>query len=260
MMETQIVIGVPGLWKDRTELIQEVVSKSNYILERNVMHHKEKEIGFEIDIYEQDPSLREAFFYAGGERFNEELLQELEKHTYTVYIIAKVDDTERLQEVIDVGMELLNAGGLALKVETAGVAYLKEEWQELAEDKEIFPMYSHLVTLVGDEEDGYYSCGMQAFNLPDVVLDGGIDPEVAVDLLNDFNLHNILEKPNLKDGDTISFTEDAPVYLLSHYIDNRYEQEDPFYNPCGVWKLESASAKKSIFQKLGSVLKGWKNT
>ncbi|MEW4154553.1 hypothetical protein Q0N88_33610, partial [Bacillus thuringiensis] len=31
-------------------------------------------------------------------------------------------------------------------------------------------------------------------------------------------------------------------------------------NPCGVWKLESASAKKSIFQKLGSVLKGWKNT
>ncbi|WP_142320633.1 DUF4261 domain-containing protein [Bacillus cereus] len=214
-METQIVIGVPGLWKDRTELIQEVVSKSNYILAGNVMHHKEKEIGFEIDIYEQDPSLREAFFYAGG---------------------------------------------LALKVETAGMAYSKEEWQELAEDKEIFPMYSHLVTLVGDEEDGYYSCGMQAFNLPDVVLDGWIDPEVAVDLLNDFNLHNILEKPNLKDGDTISFTEDAPVYLLSHYIDNRYEQENPFYNPCGVWKLESASAKKSIFQKLGSVLKGWKNT
>ncbi|EEM51217.1 hypothetical protein CON66_29775 [Bacillus cereus] len=53
MMETQIVIGVPGLWKDRTELIQEVVNKSNYILAGNVMHHKEKEIGFEIDIYEQ---------------------------------------------------------------------------------------------------------------------------------------------------------------------------------------------------------------
>ncbi|EJQ99843.1 DUF4261 domain-containing protein [Bacillus cereus] len=259
-METQIVIGVPGLWKDRTELIQEVASKSNYMLAGNIMHHKEKEIVFEIDVYEQDTSLGEAFFYASGERFDEELLRELEKHTYTVYVIAKVDDTERLQEVIDVGMELLNAGGLALKVETAGVAYSKEEWKELAEDKEIFPMYSHLVTLVGDEEGGYYSCGMQAFNLPDVVLDGGIDPEVAVDLLNDFNLHNIFEKPNLKDGDTISFTEDSPMYRLAHYIDERYEQEDPFYNPCGVWKLESASAKKSIFQKFGSVLKGWKNT
>ncbi|WP_128856567.1 DUF4261 domain-containing protein [Bacillus sp. CDB3] len=259
-METQIVIGVPGLWKDRMELIQEVVSKSNYMLAGNIMHHQEKEIGFEIDVYEQDPSLGEAFFYASGERFDEELRRELEKHTYTVYVIAKVDDTERLQEVIDVGMELLNAGGLALKVETAGVAYSKDEWKELAENKEIFPMYSHLVTLVGDEEDGYYSCGMRAFNLPDVVLDGGIDPEVAVDLLNDFNLHNILEKPNLKDGDTISFTEDSPMYRLSHYIDERYEQEDPFYNPCGLWQLESASAKKSIFQKFGSVLKGWKNT
>jgi len=48
MMETQIVIGVPGLWKDRTELIQEVVSKSNYMLAGNVMHHKEKGIGFEL--------------------------------------------------------------------------------------------------------------------------------------------------------------------------------------------------------------------
>lgn len=259
-METQIVIGVPGLWKDRTELIQEVASKSSYMLAGNIMHHKEKKIGFEIDIYEQDPSLGEAFFYASGKRFDEELLSKLENHTYTVYVIAKVDDTERLQEVIDVGMELLHAGGLALKVETAGIAYSKEEWQELAADKEIFPMYSHFVTLVGDEEDGYYSCGMQAFNLPDVVLDGGIDPEVAVDVLNDFNLHNIFEKPNLKDGDTISFTDDSPVYRLTHYIDDRYEQDDPFYNPCGIWKLESPSAKKSIFQKFGGVLKGWKNT
>ncbi|WP_212935484.1 DUF4261 domain-containing protein [Bacillus hominis] len=255
-METKIVIGIPGLWKDRTELIQEAASKSSYMLAGNSMHHKEKEIGFEIDIYEQDPSLGEAFFYASGERFDGELLRKLEEHTYTVYVIVKVEDIERLQEVIDVGMELLNAGGLALKIETAGVAYSKDEWKELAEDKEIFPMYSRLVTLVGDKEDGYYSCGMQAFNLPDVVLDGGIDPEVAVDLLNDFNLHNIFEKPNLKDGDTISFTEDSPMYRLAHYIDDRYEQEDPFYNPCGVWKLESASAKKSIFQKMRSMLRG----
>ncbi len=102
------------------------------------MHHKEKEIGFEIDIYEQDPSLREAFFYAGGERFDEELLQELEKHAYTVYVIAKVDDTERLQEVIDVGMELLNAGGLALKVETAGVAYSKKNGKSLQRIRKSF--------------------------------------------------------------------------------------------------------------------------
>ncbi|PDM36553.1 endopeptidase, partial [Bacillus cereus] len=93
--------------------------------------------------------------------------------------------------------------GLALKIETAGVAYSKDEWTELAENKEIFPIYSHVVTLVGDE-DGYYSCGMQAFALPDVIIQGEIEPETAGDLLNDFNLYNIVEQPKLKDGDTIS--------------------------------------------------------
>ena len=62
----------------------------------------------------------------------------------------------------------------------------------------------------------------------------------------------------MKDGDTISFTEDAPVYLLSHYIDKRYEQEDPFYNP-GM-EVRECFGKEIYLSKIGSVLKGWKNT
>ncbi|ARJ25818.1 DUF4261 domain-containing protein [Bacillus mycoides] len=238
-MESQIIIGVPGLWKSKTELIQEVVSKSNYILAGNVIHHKERELVFEADVYEQDPSLEEAFLYASGDRFGQDLLSKLEEHTYIVYVVVNVQNMQELKEVIDVGNGLLNAGGLALKIETAGVAYSKDEWQELAENKEIFPIYSHVVTLVGDE-DGYYSCGMQAFALPDVIIHGEIEPEVAGDLLNDFNLYNIVEQPKLRNGDTISFTESSPVYRLSFYTDYRYEQEDPFHNPCGLWKLELA--------------------
>jgi len=237
-VESQIIIGIPGLWKSRTELVQEIVGKSGgYILAGNVIHHKEKDIVFEIDVYDHDPSLREAFLYASGGRFEEDLLSKLEKHTYTVYIIANVQNMQELKEVIEVGNGVLDAGGLALKIETAGVAYSKDEWTELAENKEIFPIYSHVVTLVGDE-DGYYSCGMQAFALPDVIIQGEIEPETAGDLLNDFNLYNIVEQPKLKDGDTISFTENSPVYQLSYYTDYRYEPEDPFYNPCGLWKLE----------------------
>ena len=37
-----------------------------------------------------------------------------------------------------------------------------------------------------------------------------IEPEAAGDLLNDFNLYNIVEQPELRDGDTISFTENSP--------------------------------------------------
>ncbi|MBL2468615.1 endopeptidase, partial [Klebsiella pneumoniae] len=90
--------------------------------------------------YDHDPSLREAFLYASGGRFEEDLLSKLEKHTYTVYIIANVQNMQELKEVIEVGNGVLDAGGLALKIETAGVAYSKDEWTELAENKEIFPI------------------------------------------------------------------------------------------------------------------------
>lgn len=62
-VESQIIIGIPGLWKNRTELVQEFVSKSmGYILAGNIIHHIEKDIAFEIDVYDHDPSLREAFY------------------------------------------------------------------------------------------------------------------------------------------------------------------------------------------------------
>ena len=48
MMETQIVIGVPGLWKDRTELIQEVVSKSNYILAEMLCTIRRKRLALKL--------------------------------------------------------------------------------------------------------------------------------------------------------------------------------------------------------------------
>src|SRR4051812_31178153 len=119
MAEPQIIIGIPGLWKNRTELIQNVVTKSEgYLLAGNIIHNATRNVGFEIDIYEHEPSLTEAFSYAGGERFNSDLLSKIDKHTYTVYVITKVKDFNTVKEIIDVGMGLLNAGGIAIKIET----------------------------------------------------------------------------------------------------------------------------------------------
>ncbi|MDP7978537.1 DUF4261 domain-containing protein [Bacillus sp. WLY-B-L8] len=238
MAEPQIIIGIPGLWNDRAELVQKVVRKSGgYLLAGNIIHNAKGDIGFEVDIYEHDPSLAEAFLYAGGERLGEDILGEISNHIYTVYVIAKVRNIHTVKEVIDVGMGLLNAGGTAVKIETTGVAYSKEEWKEIADNKEYFLIYSHFVTLVGDE-NSYYSCGMQSFGLPDVVISAHIDVEEAADLLNDFNLYNLVEMPKLKDGETISFTQTSPVYKLAHCKDYRYERDDLFYNSCGLWELK----------------------
>ncbi|GGI11601.1 DUF4261 domain-containing protein [Gottfriedia solisilvae] len=238
MLETQIIIGIPGNWKNRTEIIQSVVSKSEgYLMAGNIIHNSQKNIGFQVEVYDHDPNLKEAFIYASRDTFQHTLLDNIEHHTFTIYIIADAKSIEDVKEVVDVGVGLLKAGGLAVKIESSGVAYTKEDWNELHSNKDIFPLYSHFVTLIGENEC-YFSCGMKAFGLPDVVISSTIDPEEAADILNNFNLYNIVENPTFNNGETFSVGEDTPVLKITAVNDFRYDEVDLFYNPFGLLELK----------------------
>ncbi|MEI5906628.1 DUF4261 domain-containing protein [Bacillus spongiae] len=235
MEEVQVIIGVPGKWKNRTELIQAVASNGDgYLMAGYIIHHAKKDVGFEVEVYEHDSHLKEAFSYAGT--FEDNLLDEIGHHTHTVYVIANVNGFEGLKQVVDVGATLLKSGGLAVKVETSGIAHTKDEWYQLLENQEYFPIYSHFVTLVGDKES-YYSCGMKAFGLPDVIASSSISPEEAADLFNNFNLYNIVEHPSFNNGDTFSLEPNSPLYKIHFIPEFRYEEDDAFFNPFGLVKL-----------------------
>lgn len=237
MAEAQIIIGVPGKWKNRTELIQAVASKSEgYLMAGYIIHNAKKDIGFQVEVYEHDANLKEAFSYASRDTFDDSLLEEIEQHTFTVYVIANVNGFEGLKEVVDVGAALLKAGGLAVKIETSGIAHTKDGWYQLAENQDYFPIYSHFVTLIGDEES-YYSCGMKVFGLPDVAIPSSIEIEEAADFLNNFNLYNLVEKPTFNNGETFGFGEDSPIYRIQYNNDFRYEEDDVFFNPFGLIDL-----------------------
>lgn len=237
MSEAQVIIGVPGKWKTRTELIQAIASQSEgYLMAGHIIHNAKKDVGFQVEVYEQDPGLREAFFYASRETFDDNLLNEIEQHTFTIYVIADSNRFEDLLNVVDVGAGLLRSGGLAVKIETTGIAYTKEEWNQLSTEKEYFPIYSHFVTLIGDE-DHYFSCGMKAFGLPDTVIPSSLPPEEAADLLNNVNLYSIVENPTFRSGETFSIGENTAVFHIDLTNDSRYDEEDVFYNPFGLLEL-----------------------
>jgi hypothetical protein len=237
MTEAQVIIGIPGKWRNRTELIQAVASKSEgYLMAGYILHNAKKDIGFQVEVYEYDPNLKEAFSYASRDSFDGSLLDEIGQHTYTVYVIANVTDFDGLKEVVDVGAALIKAGGLAVKVETSGIAHTKDGWDQLVKNKEYFPIYSHFVTLIGDEES-FSSCGMKAFGFPDVVTPSSIPPEAAADLLNNFNLYNLVEKPTFKSGETFSLGEESAIYRIQYINDFRYEEDDVFFNPFGLLDL-----------------------
>ena len=106
-----------------------------------IIHNAEKDVGFQVQANEHDPDLKEAFFHAGRYIFEDSLLYEIGQHTLAVCVIASINGYEGLKELIDVGVGLLKAGGLAIKIETAGIAHTKEDWYQLFENQD----YSHSI-------------------------------------------------------------------------------------------------------------------
>ncbi|MGG2027224.1 hypothetical protein AB1282_16115 [Gottfriedia sp. S16(2024)] len=75
MTESQIIIGIPGIWKNRTELIQTVATKSEgYLMAGNIIHNAQKNIGFQVEVYDHEPNLKESFIYACRDSFQQSLL------------------------------------------------------------------------------------------------------------------------------------------------------------------------------------------
>ncbi|UCH88583.1 MAG: DUF4261 domain-containing protein [Thermoplasmata archaeon] len=128
-------------------------------------------------------------------------------------------------------------GGIAVKVETTGVAHEFDKWNELLSDTGTFSLYAALVILIGGEEY-YYSCGMHNFGLPDCCISAKEDIKDAAYTMNVFNNYQLEERPNLKDGHTFSVTEEAPHYKLRLKEDFIYGGDEYFGNSQGRWVLE----------------------
>ena len=134
-------------------------------------------------------------------------------------------------------MPLRSAGGIAVKVETAGVAHEWARWEELLAGS-LFDQYTAVVTLVGG--DAYFhSCGMHNFGLPDCEVPDTLPLEEAADLMNRFNIWLLGEAPVLAEGHTFSLTTEGARYRLSCQDDLRHDPDHCFYNPHGLWRLDT---------------------
>ncbi len=149
---------------------------------------------------------------------------------------------EVAHQVLRVGAALCDAGGPAVKVESAGLAHSARHWRALAAEGAPSDLYHALVRLVPDGSGGR-SCGMHAFGLPDALARStaptGAQPrgEAMALLLHSFNAYMLLETPDLADGDTFSPDEWSPWYRVVHRPDSFHLPDNACYNPYGVWEL-----------------------
>jgi hypothetical protein len=237
-MESELIICIPGTWPDRKDFLRQVIeheSVGRYMFAGMMLADLKEKDHVPLDFCPADPQMSRAFKIAGQGKIPAEVLEQIDGHTSVVFLHFPLDVADQRERVLKFTRIIQEIGGLAVKVESAGVAHTWERWFELLSGTP-FDLYCASVVLVGDADD-YYSCGMHHFGLPECAVPRSIPVAEAADLMNEFNYWQITERPELADGHTFSRTRTSPHFRLSLYEDERHDEEELFYNPHGVWEL-----------------------
>lgn len=188
-----------------------------------------------VEIHGADSRIAKAFELAGQDKFSSEELVEVQAHRSVAYLRFPSYLPDQYKRIASFSDVLQRAGGIAVKVESSGVAHTWRRWQSLLTGS-LFDNYCAVVTLIREGEF-YYSCGMHLFGLPECEVPTHVSLAQAADLMNRFNFWQIAERPILEEGHTFSVSQESPRYRLNLIPDARHEQGELFHNPLGVWRL-----------------------
>jgi hypothetical protein len=239
-MGPRVIIGIPGVWPSRADLVQALLDANglDYVMAGSVCLERASGISASVELYDRDPRLVQAFTAAGQGRIGEETLARIGQHAMTAYVLVPAAIPDAALAAARFAVAFLKAGGLAVKVESAGIAHEKEHWLAVvAKASAPADLHDLLVVLVGGQER-YYSCGMHNFCLPDTSVSAALPMAAAADLLRTFNFFQLVDQPTLKPGETFSAARDAPRFRLSQRPFEGYDADDPLCNQFGLWHLE----------------------
>jgi Domain of unknown function (DUF4261) len=240
MADFDIVLCIPGKWPDRTTALRRLLETNGdeYIFMNNMMMHSEAGTSFRVNIQPADPKLAHAFEVAGQGRLTEAELRQIGEHSLVVYLIGKGGGLPWAELMMLASKAWLNAGGLGVKVDTTGKAFGAEQWVEFVDDEDDAKFFEAMVVLVSDENGSLYSCGMHNMGKPDIECGPELDIDEAEDLIADFAYFLLLDYPVIESGETFSQDEDAPIFRITHHPCTRWEPDDLFFNPFGIYHLE----------------------
>ncbi|MCT4783053.1 MULTISPECIES: hypothetical protein [Exiguobacterium] len=232
MNRTQVLLAIPGNWSS-AEAVNEQISlhSEGYTMAGLLLLEDETGKAFTVEVVERDPALAEAMIHASTSGFTPKIAKGLARHTHIVYLIVDVNDVSDIAAARRAANALLNAGGLGVMVETAGVAYSKDEWQE-SKEEDLALDYS-LLTAITEEETAYMSWGMKAFGQADVAVPSTLDVEDAIHVIHSFNFHLISGGSMFGDGDRFAF-DDGRTFTVEMGEDERTSIDNLLHNPFGL--------------------------
>jgi hypothetical protein len=242
------VICVLGQWDDFSSVQSMIDSVS-----------LEFTLDFEYSRLEPDSRMKDAF-KASLDRNNPTIMGDewraIDSHSAVAYILSppikKAESESISATALLLVAELLKAGGVAAKSESAGLAHGRERWLELAlqyrkaiKDGDAHAasaaLYRACVQRAIHDEDtsSLYSVGMHLLGHRDFEVDDDLKVPDAVKWIDLMGLYLVADKPNraLREGEGFRLSDSGPRRIIE--LDNclRYAEDDFFFNPYGYIRL-----------------------
>jgi hypothetical protein len=233
------ILCVPGPWSSDKEAKLAVVeaTEGEYIVAGGVMMNTKKKIHFTFEVCERDERMKESFAVAGMVTgVTESFLEDIDKHNSVVYISSQGGGLQQAEDIGFAAEALLKAGGIGVKVETAGKAFEKEVWLDFTENFQESDAYDMFVIDSLVDEETTFSCGMRNLGLKDTIV-SDIDFQEAVKLIRIFGFYQIVDKPTILPNQTFTPALDSPRYKITEERNPPYKNEEQLGNPFGVWRL-----------------------
>jgi len=239
----QTVLCIPGPWASRPQFLTALLHarKSKYIYVGNILACLTTDTQFLLDLQEPDAALAAAFERAGlFSAMSAAAVASVAEHRMVAYLLAMPEQpasSAGARALAQAASALLDAGGLAVKVETAGKAFEPAKWRELAALETAETLWELFVAQTIKAADGAsFTCGMHNLGFKDALV-RGLPAADAIKLLREFTYFEVTEQPVLGVGHTFSQTADAPVYRLAEVAQQPYADHPDFANPYGMWEL-----------------------
>lgn len=238
-MKPTLMLCIPGDWEDRTDLVVRMAQASGgqTLFLGGILAKPSEGVHVHLDLVEHTPRISKSFRVAGQGKLSEALLQQVAEHRTVAYLHFDISFILERSKLTEFSRLMQSVGGIAVKVESTGLAHDWETWHRLTGSDSSFDWYCSMVVLIKDT-DAYYSCGMHHFLLEDVEVPSDLGPEDGADLINQFNFWRINEEAKIANGHTFSLSKDSPRFRMKKAADHRHEPGDLFHNTHGVWRLE----------------------
>ncbi len=235
----ELVLCIPGPWKDRAELVKAIVEHSKgYVFAGRVLMHMETKFTCELVHEKADSRMPIAFAAAGPHWKTSPEMKAIGEHRSVVYLVGKGGSQLNAEAMMLAARGVLLAGGLGVKVESTGIAHSPRAWLEFCDNIHLFTAHQAFVLYVTGPD--VYSCGMHNLGLRDAIT-SGVDKAEAVELLREFTRYLFTESPTIKAGQTFGVAVDAPVYRIGNDEGVQYDPGSLFTNPYGYWRLTATA-------------------